>query len=65
MNGEIGRSNSLVRIKLSEDRKGGRRVDQRSDCAAMNYTLVLFKLAANLQVNADFTSVYLAKFQSQ
>jgi hypothetical protein len=62
---EVGCRYTFGKFELREDSKGGGRVDQRGNRAAMNGSLVLLQLVANIKVNADFTPAYLAQLEAE
>ena len=64
MNGEISGRNSLVKFKLTEDRKGRGRIDQRSDGASVNYALVLQQFVPDRQVDSHLTRADFAQFET-
>jgi hypothetical protein len=65
MDGEIGCGNAFVNLDLSKDGEGGGRIDQRSNRATVNHTLILSQFVADSQVNGDRARAYLAQFETE
>jgi len=65
MNGQIGSSNAFIKAQLAENGESSGRIDERSDCAPVNHTLVLKEFGPNLQVDGDFPLVNLAKLETE
>jgi hypothetical protein len=65
MNGEIGGGYAFTGLELCYHREGRGRIDQRSNRASMDDTLVLLHLVANGQVDGRLARAYLAKFETE
>ena len=65
MNRQIGGRDAFVNLELSEDGEGSRRINQRSNRAAMNHTLILLQFVADIQVNTDHSLAYFSQFEAE